>query len=77
MKLEDGVLIDEIEELSRAQHKAEDDLARLQVLAPAVDDSGLDQRYHIVGDHLGVNAEILAVHQIGQNRVGDCAYPTL
>ena len=77
MELESRVLVDEVEQLPRAQHEAENDFARLQVLALAIDDTGFDQRNHIVGNHLGVNAEILPVHQVGQDGIGNCSNPTL
>src|SRR5271157_4758729 len=77
MKLEDRVFVDEIEELLSAQHEAENDLARLEVLALTVDHTRLDQRNGAVGDQLGVHSQVLAVHQAKQDRVGDGANPTL
>src|SRR5208283_5501197 len=69
MKFEDGVFVEKVEQLSGAQHKTQNDLARLEVLALPVDHSRLDQRNRAVGEHFGVHAQVFAVHQVGQDCV--------
>ena len=39
------------------------------MLGLAVDDAGLDQRQHAVGEHLGVDTQILVTHQLRQHGV--------
>ena len=43
------------------------------LLAPVRDDARLDEIDHAVGEHLGVDAEIVLVEQAPQHRVGDRA----
>ena len=61
MEFEDRVVVDEVEDALRPQHKARDYFAPVQRLAVAGDDAGLDQRHRAIGAHLAVNAEILPV----------------
>src|SRR5208337_3226254 len=52
-KIEDGIVVDEVEELFRSQGEADYDLARFEGLARA--------RNHAVGNQFAVHAQILAI----------------
>ena len=45
----------------------------MDVLAAVRDDAGLDEIDHAVGEHLGVDAEVVLVEQAAQHRVGNRA----
>ena len=73
VKFEDGIVVDKVKQLPGAESEAHDDLARLEVLALAGDDTGFNQRDDAVGNQFAVYAEIFAVHQERQHRVGNAA----
>src|ERR1035437_307263 len=73
VELEDGVIVDKIEQCLGPEHKSRDHFMRMQRLPLAVDDAGLDQLDDAVGKHLGVDAEVLVVPQQGQRGFGDAA----
>src|SRR6476660_7517046 len=71
MEFENRIVIDKFEQALRAQSEAQNDLARLEIFTRAGEYASLDQRDHAVGYQFAVDAEILAVHQHGQNRIGN------
>src|SRR5436190_7189730 len=73
VELEYRIVIHELEHLFRAQCEANNDLARLVVLARAGDHTRFDQRDYSVRNQLAVNAQILAVHEEGQDGIGNSA----
>jgi hypothetical protein len=45
----------------------------VHLLEAVRDDAGLDEVDHAVGEHLGVDAEVVLVHQRREHRVGNGA----
>ena len=70
---EQGVVVDVVVELLGAHAEAGDDLAPVGGLLGAGDDAGLDQVDDGVGEHLGVDAEVLLLLEELDHRVGDAA----
>ena len=68
-KFKKRVFVDELVKPPRAQPEAHDDLVRMQRLSRPRNHAALDERNQAVGDNLAVDAEILAIVQIAQNRV--------
>ena len=73
MHLDHRVVVQEVEQLLAAGGEAADDLALVQRLVLAGDHALSDQPHDAVGEHLGVDAQVVAVGQRGQHRVGDPA----
>ena len=61
MELDERVVVDEVEEPLRADHEAGDDAPRVHVLPAVGDRAGLDEVDDAVGEHLGVDAEVVLV----------------
>ena len=59
--------------LAVPKHEAGDHLVRVNAFLLAVDDPGFDQLHHAVGEHLGVDAEVLVVAQQAEHGLGDAA----
>src|SRR6266566_1386257 len=77
VELEYRIVIHELEHLSCPQRESNNDLARLVVLARAGDHASFDQRDYSIRYQLAVNAQILAVHEKGENCVGNPPNPGL
>ena len=77
MEFEDRIFVDKVEQLLRPQYETENDLARLHILPPPIDHPGLDERNYVIRYQLGVDTQVLAVHQVGQNGVRNGSDPTL
>jgi hypothetical protein len=73
VELEDRIIVYEVEEHPGTEHEPENDLARPEVLRLAVNDASLNQGNDVVGNHLGMNAEIAMIFQVRQNGVRNCA----
>ena len=71
MKLDGGIVADEIEEPTRAQNEGGNDLARMNGLALTVDDTRLNQGNDPVGEHLGVNAQVAMAFEKRPDRIGN------
>ena len=67
------VVVQEVEQLLAAGGETADDLALVQRLVLAGDHALVDQPNDAVGEHLGVDAQVVAVGQFGQHRVGQPA----
>ena len=65
------VVIDEVIDLLRTHQERGDHLALVDLLVHTVDDAFLDERQHAVGEHLGVDTEVLVVTQLGEHGVRD------
>jgi hypothetical protein len=68
---EQRIAIDHVVQPIAADCEAGDDLAALARLALPGEDAFLQQRDHRVGDHIRVDAEILAVRQVLEGGIGD------
>ena len=68
-----GLSCDPLVELAAAHDEGGHDLARQQRLPPPGDHAGLREAHHAVGEHLGVDAEVVAVAERREHRVRDRA----
>ena len=68
-----GVLVQEVVQAAVAQGKGGHDLALVDVLLAAGDDAGFHQVHDAVGDHLGVDAQVMLVHEALAHGIGDTA----
>jgi len=73
VKLDERVVIDEVVEPAAADHEARDRSARMDRLARVRHRPRLDQPHDAVGEHLGVDAEIVPLLEPGEHSVGDPA----
>ena len=73
MELEDGIVVNEIEELAGAEHEAGDHLVRVNGLALVVHHAELDQVDNLVREHLAVDAQVLVAAQREEHRFGNPA----
>ena len=71
MELEDGIVVDEVVQTACSQDKAQDHFSGVQRLLFVVDNTLLDQFHDTVADHLRVNAQVLLVLQIVEDRIRD------
>ena len=67
------IVVEELEQLMCAGGETADDLAAVQRLVLAGDHAEPGELHHAVGEHLGVDAEIVLVRQHGEDGVGDIA----
>ena len=68
-----GVIVDIVIDPLGAEGKGGDALAPVDLLFAVVDRAALDQLHHGVGEHLGVDAQVVLVFQGRAHRVGDGA----
>ena len=68
-----GVVIDKVVEATGALEEGGDMLADVDLLGTAVDDAAFDERQHAVGEHLGVDTEVLVASELREHGVGDVA----
>ena len=71
MKREQRIVVHVIVDFLRAEAEAGDDFAAVDRLAVAGDGAALDQLDDVVGDHLGVNAEVFLVLEKTEHRLRD------
>jgi len=77
VKLDEGVVVEEVVGPLRAQHERGHELASVKRLGLAGDDPALEQRHHAVREHLGVYPEVALALEEQQHGVGDLADPHL
>src|SRR5208337_1419625 len=70
MKLENRIVVDEVEQLFRPQSETEYDLARFEVLARARDHPRFDERNYTIRHQFAVDPQIFAIAEEGKHRVG-------
>ncbi len=75
--LDHRVVVDEVVQPLRAHQERGDDLAPIAFLGGAVDDAGLHEVDDRVGEHLGVDPEVVLVHQRERRCGRDGADPEL
>src|SRR3974390_270989 len=73
VKLEHGVVVDEVEELFASEDESEDDFSSVNGLAVSVDDAGFDQGDGAVAQHFGLHAEVAMVGEFKQHGVRNAA----
>ena len=66
-----GVVVDEVVDLLRTHQERRDHLARIGFLGLAVDNALAYERQHAVGEHLGMDTQVLMVAQLRQHGVGN------
>ncbi len=67
------VVVDEVVDALRTHQERRDHLALVDILGFAVDYAALHQRKHAVGEHLGMDAEVLVAAQLRQHGIGNGA----
>jgi hypothetical protein len=71
VKLEDRIVVNEVEQALGPQHEAGNDLVRVDGLPLVVDHARLNQVDHAVGEHLGVDAQVAMIAQQPKHGVGN------
>src|SRR5436190_11960903 len=71
MELENGIVVDEVVQTACSQDKPQDHFSRVQRLPFVVDDTLLDELHDTVAHHLRVNAQVLLVLEIVEDRIRD------
>ena len=71
--LEDRVVVHELEQAARAERKADENLAAMDLFAVAGEDARLDQVDDAVRAHLAVHAEVFMVAEAAEHGVGHTA----
>src|SRR5216683_723792 len=70
-EVKNRIIVHKVEQLPAPNSEADYDLACLKILPRAGNHTGFNQRHDAIGDELAMDAQILAVHEEGQHRVGD------
>ena len=65
------VVVDEVIHLLRTHQEGRNHLTLVDILGLTVDNALLYERQHAVGEHLGVDTQVLVVAQLGQYGVGN------
>lgn len=73
VEFHERIVVDEIEDFLRSGDKAGGDSARVDGLSGVRNGAGVVQIDQTVGEHFGMDAEILPVVEAGENGVGDSA----
>ncbi len=73
MKLDEQVVVHELEQARRARDEARHRAAWVHLLLLVRDDAALDQRDQPIGEHLGVHAELELVAEQREHRIGNAA----
>ena len=77
MELDERIIVDEVVQLPRPHYKAGDDLTPVQGLFRVVNHAAFDQRNNAVAEHLSVDAQVIELGQVVQDRIGNGADPEL